>query len=214
MPRKKHRFAGKFFLKALIFTLGIAVSSHAALAACPTVPPPKIDIDLDLRAVKYHHNLSKQQIRGVARDVKLEKNQQIAGFYRPTITSKYSLGYDTHSPGNCVTVSNFLVSILVSREVFIARDYWRGSCQYDVTVAHENLHVKFDQDLMQKLATTLKERLALRLKRNAFRDVKSVQGTLEGEMNKAFEEFYRKRDRAHASIDNNKNYTRESKLCR
>ncbi len=107
-----------------------------------------------------------------------------------------------------------------SIDVYIARDYAPGSCQYDSVLHHEHQHVAVFQDTLNifapRIETSLR-RAATRAEpvysRDRERAVSRLQRELERAVKPLFGDIERMLDRRNSALDTEENYRNEQKNC-
>ncbi|MDP6804979.1 MAG: hypothetical protein QF902_06560 [Rhodospirillales bacterium] len=107
-----------------------------------------------------------------------------------------------------------------SLDVYVARRYRRGTCEYEQVLDHENHHVAIFRDGLMQYGPRVRDALE-RTSRAQAPLVTSAPGTgaerfkdrLHNQLAPLFRDMNRALDRAHATLDTAENYRAEQRRC-
>lgn len=124
--------------------------------------------------------------------------------------------------GACVRLTRVDLRMTFSElDVYVAREYKKGSCQYKTVLAHENQHVAINRKALKKHLPTIRRKLEAAAKRmrpfwvaKADRAAKSASKRIMAALQPAIRALNRETERGHAKIDTDKSYRKLSKRCR
>lgn len=121
-----------------------------------------VNVIANMPPVTYTHALSSTGIQGLAINPSSAAN---AGLTRvrtaPKLSNNTSGSHATFGGRVCMWIDSIDVDIsFPSITVYIASEYPFGSCNYTVTLNHENDHVQKAKDLLQKHSAHIKNELA------------------------------------------------------
>lgn len=130
----------------------VCLAVTAALA-CPapsapeSEPSPTIRVRLEVPPLTLHEELTAAEIG------KLKRARKAEGFTRlaQQTTVRKEVSWET-APGGGVRFWVTEVEVTVGYdaiEVYIARDYRKGSCEYEAVLAHEQEHVRRDREQLE-----------------------------------------------------------------
>ncbi len=211
----------------LLASVPLAGGASAADARCPSRPEllrPVVDVKTDVPRASYRYDLS-------IADLTRYKQQQgsNAGGHTRTLGLTYAMfetrfSFETLSQrvgrGYCHWVKRVDATLRIPQlQVFVARDYRPGTCQFHVVTEHENEHVRINQNLVTKFGPLLRYRVVDALHRgmpiwSSERDGgKAVGATLSPLVNQLVAEMYRERDRNNGAIDTAEAYARTARRC-
>lgn len=142
------------------------ISKLKVQAECPvdlTAPSPLVvNITAAMPSVTNNHSLTGAQIRNlVSKPASLAENAGLTRVHvSPKLKSKTSGSNAKFGSRNCMWVDTIDVDISYPAvTMYIATEYPVGSCNYNVTLTHENEHVKVAKDLLAKHAARIRTEL-------------------------------------------------------
>lgn len=107
--------------------------------------------------------------------------------------------------------------------IYIAKEYAKGSCMYDLVLRHEQTHQQINQSVLEYYLPIIKERFLDVVKHHAIasqkRDINLTLAKNELRerylqvLNPLIDEMKAETDAEQAKLDNDKNYNYEAKLC-
>ena len=205
--------------------LAVLISLAAAPASAQSCPdtaaePSAVEVTTSFAEPSYDNSLTRAE---------LAKRRGLSG---PVLAGKTDIDTRTEtqtaisyveapgSDGICYSISKIAVELAADRiDVFVAAEYVPGSCQHDLTLAHEHQHVEIERAALAAYADLLRQEL----RRGRFRgtswapssDVASRQ-TTERVQRVVSAVMAAKRavtEPAHEALDSPANQERESARC-
>ncbi|MGB0748754.1 MAG: hypothetical protein ACPGO3_08415 [Magnetospiraceae bacterium] len=207
-------FTAMLLVVGISLGLGLTWTSPSVAKSCKRPGKTDIRINLDKQRVAYNFDLDSQQLARLNDSVGMENLETILGLHAPEFDWDRRAWTRRNKDGSCLSVAKIEIEIKVERNVYVSRDLKRGSCHYNVTLRHEERHVRFDDGLLNKLAKNMHQLLATRVNNRIFASLKSLYKVIDGTMIEAHEGYLKERKRAHKTIDNDTNYRREWSLCK
>lgn len=210
-------------IRLLAAVLGVALFTAPARAADPCgglddyrasprtalqVARPEIRNDLPLTVVKGRRGRGESVLMG---KIHVEKQYRYDTRYRILKAPK--------GRGVCVALETVEVKVdLTPVTIYIAEQSAPGSCEYKVTLRHEEKHLQYEREAMQAALKKLEGRI--RASRKPFhadseksareRAEKLIGDWVETAMQNASQEA----DRSHDRLDSHNNARREAEQCR
>lgn len=206
------------FIWTLLLTLGLMTVSadRAEAQSFCNQTPPVIRIQPAIQPVSLNHGLTKKQIRKLASGIAGgDRHAVVGGVYRPLHSYELKTSAYDNRLGNqrCITAKEVVLNYRVVREVYIPREYPRRSCQFSAVYNHEMQHVHFDEQAIDKYLPRFERVLAKAVIGKSWTRPEQLYSGLDRMIKQEWDRFNRERDRLHRTIDNAKNYARESKVC-
>lgn len=226
------------FLRFVIYVLagvafaGFFVSPKTVLAktnkAClATFVEPKVTIKVKEIKPRLIRNKSYKQITRIA------KNK---GSFAPSIDGRvlglmdfgartgYGVRAEKQPIGNkeiCVRLTSVHVEVVVQHaDIFVAKEYKAGTCQFKAILAHENEHVAINNRYQKKFVAAAKKeltRFARRMDPFIVKSSYNVEDDLISRLARVMkpleEEFYLASRRAHQKIDTPRSYQKVRSRC-
>ena len=216
-------------MRYLLVCLICTMSAYPVQASSPCEPSgirPYVDFTVDPGQPRYHTNKNKGQLTKLQRQT---MGQPSAGWLPIGLTlTERGLQFgltmrqqqlSDHS--YCSEVASVQASLLYHRiDVYIAREYPRGSCQYNSIVDHERRHVGIYHDTLAEFAPRIE---------NTFYDVLGkMKPVHNNDPERALQHYMEKLERAtaplfdeldrvassrNASMDTPENYRKEQQYC-
>jgi hypothetical protein len=209
---------------ALMFGLLIP-AGPARAAECPgdDDAPYDIDLDVDTPNARLHHDRS---ISELGRMTIHSPRGRILGLAKTALEFgwRVSFGSETLGEGNCVWVSGLrLIVKYPTPDIYVAREYRKGSCQYRTILDHEAQHVRISKATIKRYLPRL-HMLLTSLRIPTPRRPVYVTSTKRGEarlhalMRDLVEPVYREMAvalaNAQANLDSPASYQRYRRRCR
>ena len=142
------------------------ISKLKIQAECPvdlTVPSPLIvNVKAIMPSVTHNHSLTGAQIKNlVSRPTSLADNAGLTQLHVSPKLSRETSGSDARfGSRKCIWVDQIDVDISYPPvTMYIATEYPVGSCNYNVTLTHENEHIQVAKDLLAKHAARIRTEL-------------------------------------------------------
>ncbi len=198
----------------------------ASARECLRPPDPTVDLDFRQPKATLDTTRSVAELRSMSRQA-LSEHDQALGLYKTELRSALKVDYQataTQDGHVCLAVRRAKVEIeYVDRVIHLARELQRGTCPYDVTLAHEQKHASIDDRVLSRELPELQSALI-----RAIRDVGLVgpvaQGSAAAYRDDLFERIQRVfrdeigrieriRRGEQSSIDTPAAYRRESGRC-
>lgn len=214
----------------LVFLCFLGVSS-GALAQSELCPPYSKSVRLSFETKRieptYHTDVSIQDVR----QLYTVRGQRISRAHANAIGLTYAeisleLGAATRSVprergGYCVYLEDVEADFGFDRvDVYVGKEYRRGTCEYRTILDHENEHVAINNDVVQRFAPKVRQAIEQELRKmqpiftptvrtGARRAVEDIRQRMAPIM-KAFQSEQRRRNSA---IDTDTNYGALQDLC-
>jgi len=139
----------------------------------------------------------------------------------PDLRYRFLPGYWRSGSQYCFGVKELTLNFgFKSQTVYIPRIYDRHSCEYKVVKAHEDRHVKINQEGLKIYAAKAKKILAQKLSKSAVAVVNSEKAGVEAMkkvINAAAEDVYKGMNKhilpKHGAIDSTESYRRDDAKC-
>lgn len=176
------------------------------------VPPAPVNHGLSISELTHRkfHNEPSGQVLGL-----MDPDLDIQARARPGITQ--------HSDHVCFWLEEIDVELVYkSIEIFVAREYKRGSCEYIAILDHENKHVEIAKDNLEKFRAKIRYALTSLLIPSPRRPVKvaSVEEVepyyeklFEEVLQPIYEEMWEDLISAQAAIDTPQSYAKVNARC-
>lgn len=213
-------------LLCLSVLLGAPSDGHAALK-CPLEPvDPKIKVVFDPGKVTYKTNYSRYDL---ARLHNVSDDESSSGWIPVGYTqARVAYGVQTQartvkiaSHRYCAALTGATIQIgFDSLLVYVAREYPKWSCRYDVTLEHEHEHIAIFRETLKDWLPTIRrtmKKAALRVRPEiaskpeiALRD---LQDQLLPTLKLLVKEIQADQDERNAEIDTEENYRYEQSRC-
>ncbi len=222
-------------LRHLVFCAAVSVSGSQAFAAdreCldafsgrTSYPEVNLNIRSELSQVEYDHSISRDGLTSQSSGIiAVGKNNQVNGLTHANLEDSVGISFQylQIGPGeNCVWPDKVDVRIEYSEmKVFVANDFAPGSCPYNVTMEHEQEHVRINRETLKRHVPFIRTTLEYFIKSEfpkKFRGygdptqaaVKEIQSILRMAVTNMTED----RDHLHAQLDSPTSYSYWQSLC-
>ena len=212
---------------AALLLLAAAAPGSAAMAASDCRGDPEIGYDIDLAIEipepRLHHDLSVAQLGRMAIH---RPRERVLGLANVGLDFGWSVGFEWRPRGDgfCFWVRRTELTIRhPSPDIYIAREYRRGTCPYRTILGHERRHIRISKELINRYIPRLRWVLiSLRIptgERPVFvtsaEDAKPEIAALMKELAEPlFQEMAKALREAQAKIDSPTSYRRLRKACR
>jgi hypothetical protein len=201
-----------------------AAAPAAAQRSCPT--PGEPTVRLEFRQPKPALDTMRMlELRRMSREG-LGEHDQALGLYKNELRTALRVDYAVTTRGDmsCVALREVTVEAEYSdRRIYLARELQPGTCQYDVTLAHEHQHARIDDTVFGRELPKLKQALARAAEEVGVtgpirpRDVESYRGDINERLERIFQRELNRigqiRRREQSQIDTPESYRRESERC-
>ncbi len=164
LPRQAGTYLGPSQLISSPLDAASVETKYTLTAECVATPAPAlryaVNVTLEVPEARLHHDRTRGQIRALA---EIQANSIglttfDLGMERKIDATFLSTGEEDD---DCVWVSEVnLVLRYRFIDVYLAREYAEGSCEYQATLDHENQHVRADRAVLEKFAQEARTALA------------------------------------------------------
>ena len=168
---------------------------------------------------------SMAELRQMSREG-LGDHEQALGIYQSELRAGLQLQFSTsvHGGQACLALREAAIEVeLADRRILLARELKRGTCRYDVTLAHEQLHARIDETLLARELPKMKAAIARAVQENGAvgpiraADVDSYRDDYGERMQRVFrrevDRIGATRRREQSAIDTAESYKREAERC-
>lgn len=218
----------RYLIRLRAFCLGLALAclslpafADAQLAReCQRkLPPTRIEVKAVKSKVRYDYGLSLVQVNQAASS--RSRTGTILGFakYNLKYRSQWGAGTLTRRDGSgCLRPQLTIELVLEPHEVYIAREFPKGSCAHQDILRHENTHVAINERKLDQVARDLKAKLRAFFGNQVYYgDV----GTLQQQLDEAIATYWvpyamnrmKEVEADHAALDSPEEYARNSVIC-
>lgn len=142
------------------------------------------------------------------------------------VTGGYMFNTETYAALNkvCLYVAHVDVKISVDPTIYIAREYPKGSCQYNAVLEHEKKHVRTDREIINKYTNIIVKAVNNTLKKIGYGhgpyDVaqlpalqKQISGIIESVIGQFSANMNKERQLLQSKVDSLEEYNRVDALC-
>jgi hypothetical protein len=211
----------------LLVAAGLLVMPGAARGQeCPKAAEPVVELDFKQPKPTLDTTLGVTELRSLSRQA-LSEHDQALGLYKTELRSALRVDYDTATTRHdhvCLAVRKATVLVeYADRAIHLARELKRGTCPYDVTLAHEQKHAAVDDRVLRRELPKLQDALRRAIRESglagpvaqrnlaAYRDdvFERIQRVFRDELGR----IERIRRSEQASLDTPTAYARESRRC-
>jgi hypothetical protein len=213
--------------RTVVACLMVAVQHAAPVAAqprCPRMAEPAVRLELK-QPKPVLGTLPMAELRRMSRDG-LGEHDQALGLYKAELRTGLQLQYSVATLGAqaCLGLREAVIDVeFVDRRIFLARELQRGTCRYDVTLAHEQRHARIDDVLLARELPNLKAAIAREAADNGatgpvrVSDVDSYREDFSERLQRVFrhelDRIGRIRRHEQSQIDTPDAYRREAERC-
>jgi hypothetical protein len=211
-------------LSLMLSTEALAASAQTT-ADCPGDPEIGHDIELkiEIPEARLHHNLSIAQLGA---SVLHGPRSRVLGLANVRLEFGWSVGFEWRSWGDgfCFWVRRTVLTIRhPSPDIYIAREYRRGTCPYRTILGHERRHIRISKELIDRYIPRLRWVLtSLRIPTGArpvfVSSAENAKPEISALMKELAEPLFQEMGKAlretQAKIDTATNYRRLRKICR
>ncbi len=207
---------------------GTAQAERWSKAACPVDNAGvKISVDVDLGQISYNHSLTKREL---ASRVRRSRGKTLSAYEQPlglTVwNSEYALNYlpritQINVREYCAQIDSVSLDLNIKElDVYVVREYPRGSCQYAAVLAHEHDHVGVARSVLTRYRGyfetqiwSLMDRLRPVIDSSPDRASMVVFRQLEREIKSLFKQMIGEMKRLNNAIDAPRSYQKLLSLC-
>ena len=215
-------------LARITFTCLVLAAPAAAPAAaqnqCPRPAEPVVRLDIK-QPKPALGTAPTTELRRMSRDG-LGEHEQALGLYKSELRAGLQLQYSITTQGAqaCLGLREATIDVeLADRRILLARELQRGTCRYDVTLAHEQLHARIDETVLARELPKLKAAIARAAEENGWvvpvraADVESYRDDYSERLQRVFRREVDRigaiRRREQSQIDTPESYKREAERC-
>ena len=205
--------------------VAMLLSTAVASADCLGFPDPIVDFVVSDSTVELLTNRTESEIAQLSGTgaATVGAHQRHVGL----TTAEFGLGlrteYGSRTAGGvtCIHPTRITVEIgYTNTVVYVARQYQRGSCQYDAIMEHENEHVRINRDTLTEHLASIEADLldAVRAgfplqSASAERATDYGMNLLMTELRQGVGRMISDRDAQHAELDSPESYARTQAAC-
>lgn len=210
-----------------IFVLPKTGSAKTSKACLATFIEPKISISVKEGKPRLIRNKSYKQITKIAKDTgsfEPSIDGRVLGLMAFKANTGYGVRAEKQPLGNnniCVRLISAHVKVTVLHaDIYVAREYKAGTCQFKAVLAHEKEHVAINQRYQEKFVAAAKKELkkfARRMDPFIVKPSYDVQDDIINRLARVMkpleEDYYRERRKAHKRIDTPRSYQKVRSRC-
>jgi hypothetical protein len=199
--------------------------AEAQSGARPNAAEPVVRLEFRQPKPELDTTRGVAELRVMSRQA-LSEHDRALGLYRTELRSALKVDYQTTNQRDhvCLAARQAIVEIeYLDRVIYLARELQRGTCPYDVTLAHERKHASIDDRVLSRELPKLKSAVTRAMEDGgvvgpiAARNVAAYRDDLFERIQRVFQDeldrIERIRRREQASIDTPTAYRRESERC-
>ena len=197
------------------FMLGFTKPT-AAQSACPKA---KLKMQYDINGTQpiFSHKLSLALMQKYKHQAFKNHRElgELRGFHTRDHKFKTNYAYDyvTVKGKRCVTEMTFRFTYRLVHAIHVAKDYTKGSCEYNVILEHEKQHASFEMHVLRKNERKLKAMVRNAVVKNIRRSESVLNKATHIALMRFWREVIPQANALHAKIDTPENYARESAKC-
>ena len=219
---------------ALAAWVGIMLASGATYSGaradqlCPRVDGGvKISVNVKPFNIAYNHRLSKREL---ANKVRRSRGKTLSAYEQPLgltmWSSEYALNYQPQvaqlsTRKYCARIDTVKLDLIIKdMDVYVVREYPRGSCQYAAVLAHEHDHVEVARSVMTRYRGhfeaqiwSIAGRLQPVIATSADRAVEGVYWQFDRLIKPLFRRMVREMAKLNNAIDAPRSYQKLFSLC-
>lgn len=205
--------------------LAADASCSKALSGRSTYPNTRVKVQEIKTSITYNQQMDRRSLTAYASgEISVEPGSKLNGLTVANMTSSVSGQFSIlrNSDGSyCVWPARVDVQVgYPSIEVHIAKEFRRGTCQYSVTMEHEQKHVHINQSALRSHMPRIRGAVARRITLKypmktppgvnpSDHAVKDLSSFLENYVN----DMSRERDARHSHLDSPESYRYWKSLC-
>lgn len=218
----------RFFGLMMVLCVGLAAPAMAQRDLCEPYKSP-VNVTFETRVIPptYNHSLSVNEVRSLY----TVRGHSISRAHSRAIGLTYAeislgLAAATRSVprergGYCVYLEEVKADFGFDRfEVYIGREYPRGSCEYRTILDHENEHVAINNRAVREYGPLIRQSIEQQLSvlpplftPNVNTGARLAIQQLQERIQPAIEAFKREQRRRNSAIDTDANYGALQELC-
>jgi hypothetical protein len=213
----------------MLVVVGCLSGVPAMAASCPGRDRP-VEVTLDTRfdPARVNHSLSRDRIQAMFTQTNgpasIQGNSQAVGLTRTRSEFRFRTRTELYTLGNgqvCVYLRGVEAELnQVDTVIYVAREYPRGGCNYNVIYEHEKIHVGvyyFTQETyaerLRRRITELTQRVNPRVTRTQDAARTLHAQIIEAGVADLLAGLEAERSRQNAALDTPENYARERAKC-
>ena len=185
--------------------------------------PYDIDLKIDIPKPRIHHDRGLDELGRMAPH---GQGRKVLGLANAGLDFGWRVGFEWQPRGEdfCFWVRRTVLTIRhPSPDIYVAREYRRGTCPYRAILAHEQQHIRASRELIERYIPRLRwvltslqiptgERPVLAASPEAAKS--EVRALMKGLAEPLFREMSKALREAQARIDSPASYRRLRKTCR
>ena len=220
-----------FFAYLTFFSSYVFAKDEIKLACLRNMRDPEISITTSFGKIRYDHTKSRRTITRMHVNEfggKVSRGKFLNGL--STFEHELNLNLKTRkqtliSGVTCVypTSVNLYLGAGEDPVIYIARDYEKDTCMYNLVLRHEQTHQQINQSVLEYYLPIVKERFIDVVKKHSVAastediDLEYAQNELQNiylsVLNPLLEEIKAETNAEQSKLDNDKNYEYESLIC-
>jgi hypothetical protein len=212
----KHLLRVLPFLVFLVFSLGTNAQS-----GCPSRSSvPLVSVEIIDNGVVYDFTKTGNDMMRIS-TITPPAGMALRGLTEAKIETRVSI--QISGLGNCAWPSQVRVQVgfFVPQTVYVDRNYTPGTCQHQVILAHEQLHVTINRDSVNEMASFLRDGLHSAVNHPNYPMRFSDQAWVRNAITTSISEYINSvsayfdqvRQQRHAALDTPENYRATSAMC-
>lgn len=208
------------FIVLYLIVLAPVVSSIQAAKAAQTCPKAKLMLEYDIQGEQplFSHKLSLTLMQKYKKLAFKGHGQigQLRGFHTRDHQYQTNGDYRYIMVGNqrCVTEMVFRFTYRLQHAIHVASNYPKGSCAFNVILAHEKQHAAFELHVLRKNKQRLKSLIRNMVVQNIHQSDDRIKAATTQAVDQFWQELIPQTDALHQGIDTPENYARENAKCR
>lgn len=216
----------KKILNVIMFLTVVVIGSPVQAITCPEAPKPKLNFSMKKAQTKFDFSKSVDQLSRENSSI----NNMGPGWVNEGIMSSKFPNYQISAsmkgvkyPGTgqaCYWVDEINFLWVFQPTIYIAKEYKKGSCKYNVIIDHERQHVEIDIRVLTKYRDYIKRALqkisAKPIETGLIRETQkpNLLGSIEKTLQPLIDKMVGERTRRQSAIDTVEEYTRIGNLCK
>ena len=207
-------------------------NSSANSAACKAAARPKINVTASTKDVRHDHTKSKAQLANQKIDTvspySHSQSVYIGGLMNGQIeiksNVKLSWSTQTATRQSCFWYDEVNIHMEIDPTILIAREFPKGSCEYDEILNHENKHIVVDRFIVKKYRKMMEKYINQVMGQvETYGPVhsnktpvvrKQMTQYIEAAVNKVSDAMHAERRKRQQAVDSREEYDRVSAACK
>ncbi len=188
--------------------------------------PPEIEVLYNYGDLHYDYEKSPDEIK----QIYLEDNpngvvERIRGLTQLSARASVSIDPETvmlKSERYCTYAKKIEVKLLYTPVVYISNQLEKDSCQFNLTMRHEQTHLQFGHQALRDAAKDMSDNLQQYIETNSpfvskddyEADEQKVVQIYTNKVEQIFNDFRKNLEKQNSRIDTTENYKKEASYCR